>query len=57
MSGKRITFEGEGYWGADTDKVRDGEIRIKPGILVRGLNKLGMKTNPCHEPTRMFSAK
>lgn len=57
MSGKKITFEGEGLWGSDTDRVRSGEIRIKPGPLVRGLNKLGMKTNDCHEPTRMFSAK
>ena len=57
MKGKKITFEGDGYWGADTSKVGANEVRIKPGRLVKGLNKLGMKTNLCHEPTRFFSAK
>lgn len=57
MKGKKITFDGDGYWGADTNKVGSNEVRIKPGKLVRGLNKLGMKTNLCHEPTRFFSAK
>lgn len=54
---KTITIEGEGNWSKDTGKVQSNETVIKLNDLLRGLNKAGMKTNDCHLPTRLFSAK
>lgn len=56
-SSKVITFEGEGNWNKDIAAQQDGELVMKPTNIVLGLNKQGMKTNKCHEPTRIFSAK
>ena len=56
-SSKLITFEGEGNWNKDIAAPMDNEVQIKPTSIVDGLNQQGMKTNKCHDPTRIFSAK
>ena len=54
---KVITVEGEGSWNKDTSQVQEGETTIPSSDIMLGLNKQGMKSNKCHSPTRIFSAK
>lgn len=54
---KVVTIEGEGSWNKDTSQVQEGEVVIPPSDIMLGLNKQGMKSNKCHLPTRIFSAK
>ena len=54
---KVITVEGEGSWNKDTSQVQEGETTIPASDIMLGLNKQGMKSNKCHSPTRIFSAK
>jgi len=55
-SDKVITIEDEGSWNKDTSQVQDNEV-VVPSDGFSGLNKQGMKSNKCHHPTRIFSAK
>ena len=54
---KVVTVENEGIWGKDTNKQQSGETIIPASPLFNNLNGEGMKSNDCHAPTRIFSAK
>lgn len=57
LSNKFVTFEGEGNWNKDIAPPAHNEVQLAPSPIIPGLNGLGMKTNKCHAPTRIFSAK
>lgn len=54
---KLVTFAGEGVWTKDTNQQKEGEFIMEAPFIVVGLNKLSMKSNNCHIPTRLFSGK
>lgn len=54
---KVVTIEGEGSWNKDTAQLQKGEAIVPATDIMLGLNRQGMKTNKCHNPTRIFSAK
>jgi hypothetical protein len=57
-SGKAVSIEGDGLYTNDTNKTKDGEVKIQAiDGLMRHLNGLQMKSKNCHLPVKLFSAR
>lgn len=54
---KLVTFSEEAVWTKDTSAAKDNEIILETNETLNGLNKLGMKSNNCHLPVKLFSGK
>ena len=56
--GKIVYFKDEASWSKDVAaQQKENELNVTNNPIIRGLNKLGMKTKKCHIPTRLFSGK